>query len=125
MIKFFGIFDEDGKLIDTFSSANIHLRTPKEIASAREISMEQVNEFNTRAVEKQEEEHEPTLLEQLEQAEAETGYTRLVRDMYFNIKKLGGTTNPAVYKKMVEIDIIAKQYRKSLKEEKEENENAD
>lgn len=56
------------------------------------------------------------ILKKLEQLEVETGYNRLTRDLYFNLKKLGGTTNPQVYKKMLEIDTLAKKYRKSLKE---------
>ena len=59
------------------------------------------------------------LLKELKQLESETGYTRLIRDVYFNIKKMGGTTNQIVYKKMLEIDEKAKQYRKLLKKEKQ------
>lgn len=58
-----------------------------------------------------------TLLEQLENAEKETGYNRLTRDLILNVKKLGGTVNQAVYKKVLEVDALAKKYRKSLKEE--------
>ena len=60
-----------------------------------------------------------TVLEELTALENKTGYTRLTRDIYFNIKKLGGTTNPNVYKKMLEVDEKAKQYRKLLKKEKQ------
>lgn len=115
MIKFYALFDEEGNIKETFSSVNSYLKTKEELKQAKEITLEQLEEFNTRKeviVEK-----EPTLLEQLEQMESETGYNRLTRDLYFNLKKLGGTTNPQVYKKMLEIDNLAKKYRKQLKSE--------
>lgn len=114
MIKFYAIYDEKGNIISTFSSVNSHLKTKEELKQAKEITIEQVNEFNQRK--EIVEIKEPTLLEQLEKLENDTGYNRLTRDLYFNLKKLGGTTNPQVYKKMLEIDTLAKKYRKSLKE---------
>lgn len=57
------------------------------------------------------------IYKQLKSLEKETGYNRLTRDLYFNLKKLGGVTNPNVYKKMLEIDALAKKYRKQLKQE--------
>lgn len=56
-------------------------------------------------------------LKELEQIENETGYNRLTRDLYFSLKKLGGSINQTVYKKMLEIETLAKKYRKQLKNE--------
>ncbi|MCM1260513.1 MAG: hypothetical protein NC222_06120 [Staphylococcus sp.] len=118
MIKFYALFDKEGNIKETFSSVNSYLKTKEELKQSKEITIEQLNEFNQRQeiIEKK----IPTLLEQLEQLEKETGYNRLTRDLYFNLKKLGGTTNPNVYKKMLEIDALAKKYRKQLKSNKTE-----
>lgn len=115
MIKFYALFDKKGNIKETFSSINSYLKSKEELKQAKEITIEQLNEFNQRK--EIVEIKEPTLLEQLEHLESETGYNRLTRDLYFNLKKLGGTINPQVYKKMLEIDNLAKKYRKQLKSE--------
>lgn len=57
------------------------------------------------------------ILQELEKIEAQTGYNRLTRDLCFSVKKLGGSINQTVYKKMLEIETLAKKYRKQLKNE--------
>ena len=102
MIKFYAIYDENKNIIETFSSVNSRLKTKEQLKKAKEISIDELKKFNTRKetiVLK-----EPTLLEQLEQLESETGYNRLTRDLCFSLKKLGGSINQTVYKKMLEIE---------------------
>ena len=66
---------------------------------------------------------EPTesdkILQELEKVESSTGYNRLTRDLCFSLKKLGGSINQTVYKKMLEIETLAKKYRKQLKNEQQ------
>ena len=117
MIKFYAIYDENKNIVETFSSINAHLKTKEQFKKAKEISIDELKKFNTRKetiVLK-----EPTLLEQLEQLESETGYNRLTRDLCFSLKKLGGSINQTVYKKMLEIETLAKKYRKQLKNEQQ------
>ena len=57
------------------------------------------------------------LLHTLQKLEKETGFTRIIRDMYFSLKNIGITINPIVDKKFLEIEKIAKQYREILNKE--------
>lgn len=62
------------------------------------------------------------LLNTITALEKETGYIRLIREMYFNLKKIGFNTNFVVEEKMNKIEELAIQYRINLnKEDKNAN----